>query len=201
MDPELQSLGIQLTEAAVRNTASAVTDRITSARARKRNEETVAELEQVVSDLLDDKAELQRIAQAFEQELVAQRIAPSDIEYITDNLLPKMQGILHSTSGSDESDEKLHSTIEGLQAVLSVETLTVLQLIGFNFRRAIGEPLTQVVAELIKSRATPSAGNELMLEIQRLRLEHEIAFLRMAQDADASARFKELTRPQPPNSP
>ncbi len=83
MDPELQALGIQLADATVRNTAGAVADRINAARAKKKDIETIAELEEIVNNLISDKAELVRIAQAYEQELVAQRISPADVQYIT----------------------------------------------------------------------------------------------------------------------
>jgi hypothetical protein len=37
--------------------------------------------------------------------------------------------------------------------------VTVLQLVGFNFRKAIGEPLTELIARLIlaKAQEDPSA--------------------------------------------
>ncbi len=39
--------------------------------------------------------------------------------------------------------------VELLQPIFSVETLTVLSLVGFNFKRAIGEPLTEVLHQKI----------------------------------------------------
>jgi hypothetical protein len=39
--------------------------------------------------------------------------------------------------------------VEAIKKLVSVEMLTVLQLVGFNFKAAIGEPLTQVVEGLI----------------------------------------------------
>ena len=75
MDSDLQNLVVQLADAALRNSAGAIADRITSAKARRRNEETIAELENVVDALQSDKNELLRIARAFEEEMVAQRIS------------------------------------------------------------------------------------------------------------------------------
>jgi hypothetical protein len=43
--------------------------------------------------------------------------------------------------------------MEIIKPLLSVETLTVLQLLGFNFKQAIGEPLTELVAGLIAAKA------------------------------------------------
>lgn len=199
MDPELQTLGLQLADAAIRNTASSVVDRIKVAKARKKDPETIAELEEVVSDLLADKAELQRIAQAFEEELVAQRISGTDIEYITDSILPKVEELIEQASGG-VLDESTRTAIDGLKAVLSVETLTVLQLIGFNIRRAIGEPLTQLVANLIEARGRAVAGGPSDADLQSLKIRYELAFLNVVQDPDASSRFRELTG-RPPQNP
>jgi hypothetical protein len=55
-----------------------------------------------------------------------------------------------------------------------------LQLLGFNFRKAIGEPLTELVSKLILSKAQPDPV--LGLEIQR-------AYLDVARDPDAHARL------------
>jgi len=51
MDPQLQALGVQFAETAVRNTAGAVADRITAAKARKKEQVTIAELEEIVYSL------------------------------------------------------------------------------------------------------------------------------------------------------
>lgn len=88
MDPNLQALAVQLADTALRNTTGAIADRITAAKARKQDQTTIAELEEIISGLLMDKAELVRIAQAFHDEFVAERISSTDIGYITENLLP-----------------------------------------------------------------------------------------------------------------
>lgn len=63
MNPEMTQLSLQLANTAVRNSATAVAERISSARTRKRDQETIAELEEIVNELVADKAELVRIAQ------------------------------------------------------------------------------------------------------------------------------------------
>lgn len=42
--------------------------------------------------------------------------------------------------------------LEQLKKVISSETLTIKQLIGFNFKQAIGEPLTLLTRKTIESR-------------------------------------------------
>lgn len=145
MDPELTALGLQLANTAVRNSATAVAERISAARTRKRDQETIAELEEIVNELVADKAELIRIAQAYEEEFVTQRLSPENVEYIIRTVVPVLERLM-AESGDEATVQKM---MELLQPILSVETLTVLQLVGFNFKRAIGEPLTEVLHQRI----------------------------------------------------
>jgi len=86
MDPQLETLTRQLANTAARNTAVSIIDRITVAKRTKKENETIAELEEIVNDLLSDKNNLFLIAQAYEQRLMAHRTSASDIEYISDGL-------------------------------------------------------------------------------------------------------------------
>lgn len=156
MDPELQRLSIQLGEVAARNAAGAVLDRITAAKARKKAEETVNALEEIVGELLADKAELTLIAQALDEQLVAQRLSKEDVAYITDNLLPVIQQLTSEGSGSGVGED-LNKVVGPL---LSKETLTILQLIGFNFKQAIGTPLTELVADYIAAQGPGQRGGK-----------------------------------------
>lgn len=149
METELTQLSIQLANTAVRNSATLVAERINAARTRKKDQETIAELEEIVNELVADKAELVRIAQAYEEEFVAQRISAENVAYITTNIVPVLQRLIKE-SGDDAAAQK---TMDLLKPVLSVETLTVLQLLGFNFKRAIGEPLTELLNQKIMSLA------------------------------------------------
>jgi predicted helicase len=195
MDPQLQTLGLQLADTAVRHTAASVGIRISAVKAKKNNQETIAELEQIVNDLQSDRSELVRIAQAYEDELVAQRISNSDIEYISNSFVPALQQIIESAPASEGQDvATAQQVIAFLQPLLSVEMVTVLQLVGFNFRKAIGEPLTELIARLIlaKAQEDPSAAQE----IQRLALVREASYLEVAQDPEAYARLLNMLRPQ-----
>lgn len=64
--------------------------------------------------------------------------------------------------GADGVDPETQKYLDVLEKLLSVETVTVLQLLGFNFRQAIGEPLTQLVRRLIASRAPVPPTQRLM---------------------------------------
>jgi len=155
VEPALTQLSLQLANTAVRNSATLVAERISAARTRKKDQETIAELEDIVNELVADKAELVRIAQAYEEEFVAQRISAENVEYITTNIVPMLQR-LTKEAGDDAAAQK---TMDLLKPVLSVETLTVLQLLGFNFKRAIGEPLTELLNQKILSLGGSAASS------------------------------------------
>src|SRR4051812_8938767 len=126
MDPEVHSLGLQLADTVVRNTATAVSDKITASKAKKKDRETIAVLEEIVNALIADKSELVRIAQAYEQELVSQRLADSDIAYITTNVVPVVTKLMESSSGSAAETQEM---LELFKPLLAAETVTVLQLL------------------------------------------------------------------------
>jgi len=187
IDPQVTALGIRLGEATVRNAASVVVDRIGRAKAKKKDQETINELEEIVNSLLADKSELIQIARAYEQELVAQTISEDDVEYITSHLIPILKKLLErSPAFQGQSVQQVQEMIDLLSPILSVETITILQVIGFNFKKAIGEPLTTLVTRLIMSKV------ETDHELQRLAVEREIAYVDVAKDEDAYNRLMRM---------
>lgn len=185
MTPKLVDLGLQLAASAARNTAAAITEKIGAMRASRSANEQVAALEQIVSDLIADKNELTRIAQAYQQELVAQQLTPGDVRYIADTVVPLLETVADGM-GQEGGGEKIKKQIQMLKPLLSVETVNVLQLVGFNFRQGIGAPLTRRMKEAIESRN--NAGGELQIEALR----NQRAAMELAADPDAYARFREM---------
>lgn len=179
---ELIELGIRLTETATRNTASAIASRIGAANASGKKDEAVAALEDIVNELVADKQELTRIAQAYQAELVAQRLSSGDVRYIADTVLP----LLEKVAAANPNGQQLAQQLDTLKPILSAETANVLQLLGFNFRRAIGEPLTNLTASAIESRVNRSE------EIQIETLKREQLYIQLAMDPEAHARFRAM---------
>lgn len=143
LDPEITAVLAQLSEVAARNTVGAIQTRVSTAKATKQHESIVNELTEIINQLVEDRVELVGIATTLREQLVAQRITTEEITYITDKLIPAVEDL--AGLGGDDSAE----AIEPIKKLVSVEMLTVLQLVGFNFKAAIGEPLTQVVEGLI----------------------------------------------------
>jgi hypothetical protein len=183
ISPEVLQLGTKLAESMARNGATMISDKIRAVRASGRQEDVIAGLEEIISDLLDDKSELTRIAQSYQSELVSQQLTSGDVRYIADTVFPLLEAM--ADAGLDEENEKLKQ-LEAMKPLLSVETVNVLQLLGFNFRRAIGEPLTALMEGKILSSVNRS--QELQLESMR----NQRALVELARDPDAYERFRSL---------
>lgn len=178
MNPDISQIAAQLGEVVARNAASAVSSRVSAVRARKLDQEAMNELTELVNDLIADKNELIGIATAFEQELVAQRISDKDIGYITTTLIPVVEKLAGLAGENEEAGEAL----DAVKSLVTPETLTIMQLVGFNFRRAIGEPLTTLVERLILARV-PSP--EQVADLQALQLRQQTAYFEVLKDAEA----------------
>lgn len=180
--PEVVQLGASLAESVARNTAASIADKIRALRSAGKQDETIAGLEEIIQGLIADKNELTRIAQSYQSELVSQNLTAGDIKYIAGTVMPLLEQLADAAPQQD--GEKVKATIEGLKPLLSVETVNVLQLLGFNFRRAIGEPLTRLCERMIISRIDQSEA--LRMEVLR----RDQLFVQLALDPEASDRFK-----------
>jgi hypothetical protein len=178
IDPNVSELTTQLAEIVTRNAASAVTSRISAIRTRKLDQQAMNELIELVNDLIADKNELIGVATAFEQELVAQRISDKDITYITTTLLPVVERLANFA----DNDEQARGALDAIKSLVTPETLTIMQLVGFNFRRAIGEPLTTLIERLILSRVP---APDQSAELQALHMRQQTAYFQAIVDPDA----------------
>ncbi len=163
----------------------AIIDRIGIAKTKRDDKKTIYELEEIISDLVADKNELIRIGQAYKQEFVAQQISEEDITYITTKFLPVLKDLIQQNSSVEAAN--IEKTIEIVTQLLSVEMITVLQVVGFNFKKAIGEPLTLLLQKLITAQAP--IDKQSNLESTKLALICNTEALKVVQDKDASERL------------
>lgn len=192
IDPSLAAMAARLAEIAIKNTGTAVYSRVQAIASQKADQQKVNELSTLIDTLIEENGELSRIANAFKQELVAQQISDKDITYIIDSVIPVLTKLVEQAdeSGNAEAAQKMEDALEILEPLFSIETLTVLQLVGFNFKKAIGEPLTLLVQKLITSRVP--VNQQAILENNKLTAELDIQMLKIAQDEEASVRLKQL---------
>jgi hypothetical protein len=144
--------------------------------------------------LIADKNELVQIAEAYRQEFVAQQISEDDIEYITESFIPRLEELMRQTT-SDARAANVQQALDGIKTLLSVEMLTVLQLVGFNFKRAIGEPLTLLLQKAITSQVPQDPQSQL--EVNTLNMAFNVELAKIAQNRNATERWERLIRPAP----
>lgn len=191
VNPDVAALAVRLAELGARGSVASIRTRIASSKATKRDHETIEILDEIVDELVSDRTEILGIAQAFEDELVAQRISDGDIEFITTELVPKVEQLLQLAGGTPANAAEIRQVIDVL---VSTETVKILQLLGFNFREAIGRPLTEFVARLIQAQGPIRPQDPEA--IHRLQLENQAALARVALDPDAYDRFTALLGPR-----
>ena len=141
-DSVVIQLGSDLIQLAIKNSATAVANKIKAIKASRKHERQIAELEDLVNELVSEKIEAIRIAKAYEETLVAQRITEEQIKYITGNIVPILDKLTPNNS----------EAINALKPLLSTEALTIMQLMGFNYKEAIGRPLTNLVKSAIEKK-------------------------------------------------
>ncbi|MEE6716640.1 hypothetical protein [Schleiferilactobacillus harbinensis] len=154
MDPAFIELGSRLTEAAITNTWSKVSDRIRKIKADKDKDSQIRAYNQLVSELVDQKADALDIARQYKEQLDKVTISDNDIESLHRTLEKVVGIVMNSNLGEADSVEKqeMRKSFDSLVEMLNSDTLRTLQLLGYNYKKAIGEPLTQVTSEFILSK-------------------------------------------------
>lgn len=189
IDPELLSTGSKVISS-LTNAASTIYDRVRVAKQKTNKEEAISELEQIINDLIDEKQELYRTIQIYQEELIMKKISNEDVEYITQKIVPLLEDLLIENSTDDPMDN-----FEILKSLLSQETFKILQLLGFNFKKAIGEPLTNLVRDFIESQNPKLEGKQL--ELQLLKEQLNIEYMKIIQDEEAYERYLKVTQESP----
>lgn len=79
---QLLPLGIKLTEAAIRNSATKVYDKVQVAKLKENKEETISILEEQINLLINDKNEIEGIARQYQEMYEKTSVSEDDIAYI-----------------------------------------------------------------------------------------------------------------------
>lgn len=154
MDPTyvqpMVEMGVSLTELAVKGTATAVTNKIKSVKDEKSVEKLRSTYDEIVNELLAERDEAVRIAQAYKSELDRIVISDDDIKHLNATAT-RLLDLLKVFSPDIDT-----RSFEAFKDLISVDTLKTMQLLGFNYKAAIGEPLTQICANAISGLGNKS---------------------------------------------
>lgn len=169
----LVEMGVSLTELAIKGTATAVTNKIKSVKDEKNVERLRNTYDEIVNELLSERDEAVRIAQAYKSELERIIISDEDIEHLhntVSRILEIVKALQLTPAGVKDPEEAKKVTAqvdiyEQIKKLISVDTLKTMQLLGFNYKVAIGEPLTQICANAISNLGNkgknPQSGGQL----------------------------------------
>lgn len=153
----LVEMGVSLTELAIKGTATAVTNKIKAVKDEKNIEKIRNTYDEIVNELLSERDEAVRIAQSYKSELERIVISDEDIVHLHNTVsrileIVKAFQLVAATGKGQEEVEKVTAQVqsyEQIKELISVDTLKTMQLLGFNYKAAIGEPLTQICANAI----------------------------------------------------
>ena len=189
--PEMITLGTELATIAGRKSVEAIFDKIRTIKQTGNKDQIISNLEEIINELIADKNSLIQISQAYEEKLITQKITENEIEYITKSVIPLLEEFF--AQNEDGEGEKLQEGLNVIKPLLSKETFNIMQILGFNFKKAVGEPLTELLASYIRaqiSKPTVDGVTMQMMEKQR-----EIEYLKICQDEDAFNRLISIFQP------
>lgn len=192
---ELLGLGVALTELAVKGTATAVSSKIKAIKEEKNVDKIRSTYDEIINELLNEREEAVRIAQAYKSELEKVVISDEDIQHLHNTVSRILEIIKQSQiasvkllgSEAVEAVEKQTESYEQMKALISVDTLKTMQLLGFNYKAAIGEPLTLMLKNFILSKVTEP---DSLITLQKIVTPEMVEILK---DDTAYENFKQIT--------
>lgn len=187
---ELIGLGVTLTELAVKGTATAISSKIKAIKDEKNVDNVRSTYDEIINELLSEREEAVRIAQAYKSELEKVVISDEDIQHLHNTVTRILELVKKSQGNGENVNAAVNTQIqayEQIKELISVDTLKTMQLLGFNYKAAIGEPLTLMLRNFILSKvADPDALNSFQKVVTPEMVE-------ILKDDTAYENFKQIT--------
>ncbi len=140
--------GVELGILAVKGTTAKINSKIQSMKTEREADKLRSSYDDIVNELLFERADALRIAQIYKEEYEKVTIKDEDIEYLHNTLIR----IISIFGSFGNVTEEQSVSFQQMADLLNKDALKTMQLLGFNYREAIGEPLTEVCANTIKSK-------------------------------------------------
>lgn len=185
---ELIGLGVSLTELAVKGTATVISSKIKAIKDERNVDKVRTTYNEIINELIDEREEAVRIAQAYKSELEKVVISDEDIQHLHNTVTRILELVKNTqpTGGNDQLKSQIEA-YEQIKELISVDTLKTMQLLGFNYKSAIGEPLTLMLRNFILSKvAEPDSLNAFQKVITPEMVE-------ILKDSTAYDNFKQIT--------
>ena len=131
-----------------KGTTTLVSSKIQSLKEERNADKLRNTYDEIVNELLSEREQAIRIAQTYKEEYEKVHIDDKDIEYLH-NTLERVISLLSSFISVEDGKE---DSMKQLVALLNKDTLKTMQLLGFNYKEAIEEPLTEVCLNAIRNK-------------------------------------------------
>lgn len=131
---------------AIKGTTSTINTRVKLISEEKNIEKVKADYDEIINELISEREKAVRIAQTYKAEIDRIEISDENVKHLNstvESILEIVRVIAPNTPVE---------IFEQVKELISVDTLKALQLLGFNYKAAIGEPLTQLCANTILSK-------------------------------------------------
>lgn len=149
MDPmyvaSIAELGVSLATLAAKGTALSINTRVKAAKEERDLEKAKNTYEEIINELISEREQAIMLAQVYKAELDRIVISDEDIEHLNATVSRLLEVLRILSPGMDVDSFGV------LKELISVDTLKTMQLLGFNYKAAIGEPLTKICADTISS--------------------------------------------------
>lgn len=167
MKEVIAGLATQLAALIGNETVTAVNSKIAAMKTEKDIGKVKQNYENILNGLLNERAEALRIAQAYRDELEKVEISDEDIEHLhntVERLIEIIKNFLIKQNNGEDNQEiqEQISSFEQIKELISVDTLKTMQLLGFNYKQAIGDPLTMILRNFILSKVPTSDNTEVI---------------------------------------
>lgn len=167
MKEVMAGLATQLAALIGNETVTAVNSKIAAMKTEKDIGKVKQNYENILNGLLNERAEALRIAQAYRDELEKVEISDEDIEHLhntVERLIEIIKDFLIKQNNGEDNQEiqEQISSFEQIKELISVDTLKTMQLLGFNYKQAIGDPLTMILRNFILSKVPTSDNTEVI---------------------------------------
>lgn len=144
----IANAGVELGILTVKGTTAKINSKIQSMKTEREADKLRNSYDDIVNELLSERADALRIAQIYKEQYEQVTIKDEDIEYLHNTLIR----IISLFSSFGNVTEEQSASFRQIAELLNKDTLKTMQLLGFNYREAIGEPLTEICANAIKSK-------------------------------------------------
>ena len=149
----LTDMGVKLSTLAVKGTTTAIHSKLESIRNEKEIAKITSTYEEIINQLLSERAEAILIAQIYKEQVDKVVISDEDIDHLH-NTVKRVLQILKVVTPNNSNIDSFNDFTE----LINVDTLKAMQLLGFNYKAAIGEPLTDLCANSIRNIGSKGKG-------------------------------------------